>query len=207
MSRFFHRKSTLCIVVALTLVAAFAGSAVVRGRTASAATRVNDQESGLCSGRKYDLGIVRRPGRTVGGLRLMALLHLACANSIPSVPTSMPPALLRMSHQMARRPTGSRRYPPPPLVITSSSSGTTPPGSSLHPARPAQGSVERLGLLERWWQVPSPIRVGCPISTAPRLRGVVTRASRPGHLGGQPTSTRAVCLAHHLSPMVISVCS
>jgi hypothetical protein len=38
MSRFFNRKSTLCIVVALTLVAAFAGSVVVRGRTASAAS-------------------------------------------------------------------------------------------------------------------------------------------------------------------------
>jgi len=38
MSRFFNRKSTLCIVVALTLVAAFAGSVVVRGRSASAAS-------------------------------------------------------------------------------------------------------------------------------------------------------------------------
>jgi hypothetical protein len=49
MSRFFHRKSILCIVVALTLVAAFAGSAVVRGRTASAASGGSTTKSQACA--------------------------------------------------------------------------------------------------------------------------------------------------------------
>src|SRR5579864_1160877 len=49
MSRFFNRKSTLCIVVALTLVAAFAGSAAVRGRTASAASGGSTTKSQACA--------------------------------------------------------------------------------------------------------------------------------------------------------------
>ena len=49
MSRFFNRKSTLCIVVALTLVAAFAGSAVVRGRSASAASGGSTTKSQACA--------------------------------------------------------------------------------------------------------------------------------------------------------------
>src|SRR5258708_23672385 len=49
MSRLFHRKSTLCIVVALTLVAAFAGSVVVRGRTASAASGGSTTKSQACA--------------------------------------------------------------------------------------------------------------------------------------------------------------
>src|SRR5258707_7541922 len=49
MSRFFNRKSTLCIVVALTLVAAFAGSAVVRGRSASAASGGSTTKRQACA--------------------------------------------------------------------------------------------------------------------------------------------------------------
>jgi hypothetical protein len=49
MSRFFNRKSTLCIVVALTLVAAFAGGAVLRGRTASAASGGFTSKSAACA--------------------------------------------------------------------------------------------------------------------------------------------------------------
>ena len=49
MSRFFNRKSILCIVVALTLVAAFAGSAVLRGREARAAGGGLTSKSAACA--------------------------------------------------------------------------------------------------------------------------------------------------------------
>jgi hypothetical protein len=49
MSRLFNHKSILCFVLALTLVAAFAGSAVIRGHTANAASGGFTSKSQACA--------------------------------------------------------------------------------------------------------------------------------------------------------------
>src|SRR6266852_2736786 len=78
MSRFFNRKSTLCIVVALTLVAAFAGSVVLRGRSASAASGPTTKSQAcaqvektiwVSSGALMYCNGPRPNGPAVGGLR------------------------------------------------------------------------------------------------------------------------------------------
>ena len=139
MNHIVNRKSIISLIVALTLIAAFAGSFLLRNATTTpahaASPRTGASNNAFCS----RIGMASKPrqarGHTASVRRPAALLRRLSA-ATRSARTSMQRIQRRISLLMGRGPTGNRKLPSPATPPMLLKHGMTRPVSSRPALRP-----------------------------------------------------------------------